>query len=581
MSQSNRLLIALLAVSFSAAPTLAQPVITGLNRSEAPLSGRISISGSGFGSGGTVVIDGLNAWTTTWTGSRVVAFVPEQAHLGSDSVRVVVNGQPSNAVPLNVTQRVPEGRVRWSFEADTDNLWYRPALAPDGTVYLHSSEGFVYAIAPDGGLKWTQKVDWYPVVPPSCGPDGTLYVGTLNKFYAISPAGQIRWQNSDPSAQHIQVATTIGPDGDLYGAFDGGIGAFAAHPANGSIRWSNTGDPLMLDYGNPYGTEAKFGPSRSGGPIDQMYVHMDFHRTLYAFSLDGQQRFAKSIAGTVSHEPAIGSDGMIFIPHFGAAHGWGFMAVDPGNGSTDWIYSPENGNGISELDIGPDDSLYFSTPGRLESVDGRTGSQNWINRHFMMIDWPSISPDGSTVIASGVPTFGQPGFVKAFSANDGSELWTVDLPGDPYPAFRVLGTHHPRFTPDGRTAYVSTFTVSDPSGDPHSYLYAIDVSGNTAYSLTVDNLVGGADAVFTITHATPNRNQYIAYGLRGLGSTFIPQLNVTLDLRQPVLLTSGRADPNGDFAAIVHVPSAATGHTVWFQGAEANRTTPVISGVVQ
>ena len=102
-----------------------------------------------------------------------------------------------------------------------------------------------------------------------------------------------------------------------------------------------------------------------------------------------------------------------------------------------------------------------------------------------------------------------------------------------------------------------------------------------SYTLTVANLVGGSDAVFTIHGATPLLNQYLVYSLRGPGSTRVPQLNVTLDLARPVLLTSGRADANGTFETTVHVPRAASGRTVWFQGAEMNRTTPAFSEVVR
>ena len=101
------------------------------------------------------------------------------------------------------------------------------------------------------------------------------------------------------------------------------------------------------------------------------------------------------------------------------------------------------------------------------------------------------------------------------------------------------------------------------------------------YALAVANLVGGEDAIFTINHATPLANQYVVYSLRGPGSTFIPQLNVTLDLRQPVLLTSGQADGQGNFTKTLRVPAAASGRTVWFQGAEQDHTTNVILEVVR
>jgi outer membrane protein assembly factor BamB len=461
------------------APAVAEPDITGLNRTECSPSGRVVISGSGFGQGGTVRIAGLDAWTTTWTDERIVAFVPEGAPLGIVPLEVIVGSERSHEVELTVTSRTADGRVRWTFEADSDNLWYRPALGADGTIYLHGSQGFVYALSADGGLKWTRKVDWYPYVPPMTGPDGTLFVGTLDLVYAISPAGEILWQFRDPDAQHIQVAATPGPGGLLYGAFDVGMGAFALDPATGERQWSNTGDPRMIDQGNPFGTEVRFGPSRPGGPIDQMYVHMDWQRVMYAFSLDGEQRFTTPVSGTISHEPVVGSDGTIYIPHFGAAHGWGIQAIEPGRGDTRWIYSPENGNGISEIEISADDTLYFVTPGRLEAVDGRSASQRWINRHFLVLGWPSLSPDGSLIVVDGVPTYGETGFIKGYDASNGEELWNIDLPGDPYPGSRVLGIHHARFTPDGRTAYLSTLTV-ESGDDPHSFLYAMATDGGCA-----------------------------------------------------------------------------------------------------
>lgn len=101
------------------------------------------------------------------------------------------------------------------------------------------------------------------------------------------------------------------------------------------------------------------------------------------------------------------------------------------------------------------------------------------------------------------------------------------------------------------------------------------------YSLSVANLVGGANAVFSIQGATPLLNQYLVYSLRGPGSTYVRQLNVTLDLARPVLFASGRADQNGAFEATVRIPRAASGRRVWFQGAEMNRTTRVVEAVVR
>ncbi|MHC5113165.1 MAG: outer membrane protein assembly factor BamB family protein [Planctomycetota bacterium] len=497
-------LYSVLVIGALAADTAAQPAITGINDAQRTRSGRVSIEGTGFGASGEVVIAGLEAWTSTWTDTRIVAYVPEAAALGVTSMHVISGGESSNAVGLTVLARQPDGRVQWTFETDGQNLRYRPAIGPDGTLYLHSNnatDGIIYAVSPDGALQWIQTVPWYAATPPTTGPDGTLYVATGSTVFAISPQGEILWSFDDPTAQHVQVAPTIGPDGLLYGACDVGIGAFALDPADGSLLWSNTGDPFMFDVGNPFGTEARFGPSQPGGALDQFYVHMDGHDKVSAFSLDGDQVFAASAGGSISHEPEIGSDGTIYLT-FGTDGAWMLKAIDPDTGQQLWFRQPEVGNTMSEVAIGPDDTLYYNASGRLEAVDPSTQSLRWIDRHFEVLGWPTVTHDGASVIVDGVPTYGQPGFIRAYDAASGAVQWQIDLPGTPYPGFRVLGTHHARVTPDSSTAYVSTLTVENesPFTDPHAFLYAIALGEPTGPAGDVDGngVVNFADVLGAI-----------------------------------------------------------------------------------
>lgn len=102
-----------------------------------------------------------------------------------------------------------------------------------------------------------------------------------------------------------------------------------------------------------------------------------------------------------------------------------------------------------------------------------------------------------------------------------------------------------------------------------------------SYQLAVDNLIAGSDAIFSIEGATPLLNQYVAYSMSGLGSTYVRPLNVTLNLARPTLLTSGSAGADGAFQSVVRVPLAAIGRTGWFQAAEINRTTNVVVEVVR
>jgi len=100
--------------------------------------------------------------------------------------------------------------------------------------------------------------------------------------------------------------------------------------------------------------------------------------------------------------------------------------------------------------------------------------------------------------------------------------------------------------------------------------------GPSYYHLEVTDLVGGGNGYFTVTGATPDTNQYLVYSLQGLGSTYVPQLDVTLDLAAPKLGASGTSDADGDMLWSLSVPGAGSGHTVWLQCAEYQNTTNVV-----
>ena len=418
-------LLALLSWDVAAAPS-----ISSVNKTDAPRSGRVAIEGTGFGTSGTVLIAGLEAWTSTWTDTRVVAYVPEAALLGVASLRVVSGGEQSNAATLLVSARQSDGRIRWSFEADSDNLWWRPALAPDGTIYIHTNnagDGLVYALSPDGALLWIQKVNSYPYVPPTAGPDGAVYVGSIGTIYRIGPDGAIDWQFTEPGYNAIVNSPTIGPDGRLYGVFEVGLGAFALDPLTGQLQWSNNGEPRISDKGGD-AVEVRFGPSGPGQPIDQLYVSVDGGASFYAFSLDGEQLFTNSfgnISGTA--EVAIGSDGTIFGP---TAIGLAVKAVDPSDGSTLWQYYPganDWATGTNNVEIGPDDTLYFvGSTAKLEAFDPSSQARLW--QEFTYLDSlgrPSATPDGSTLVTAGADHdfYGNPGFIKAFSSRNGNDRY--------------------------------------------------------------------------------------------------------------------------------------------------------------
>jgi outer membrane protein assembly factor BamB len=476
----------LLALTAGAA---AQPTITGINSTELPRSGRVAIEGSGFGSSGDVVIAGISAWTTTWTDTRVVAYVPESAPAGAAPLSVVTGGEQSNEIALTVTLRQPDGRVRWRFETDGDNQWWRPAVAPNGTIYIHTNnatDGLVYALAPSGGLKWVQKVNWYPYVPPSAGPDNACYAGSINTVYRITPTGQIHWTFG---GQEITGAPTVGPDGMVYDGYEVTPGAYALDAATGQPEWSN--DPSVSAWGMD-GTEIRFGRSGPGAPIDRFYIYWDL---LWAFSLDGDLIFTSGAANTLSHEPAVGADGTIYAPGYLENY---LVAYSPDDGSILWQTDTPWTATISDLEIGPDDTLYFRSDGRwIDAYDPHAQSSIWRHDTGVWLNRPSLSPDGTVLVTTGGGFQDQVEFVKAFRTNNGHELWTLNLQPAWDPNFRHVPIHHPSFSPDSATAYVPTWTAQWPihDGDPRATLFAVEIGEETepVGDINGDGVVGILD----------------------------------------------------------------------------------------
>jgi outer membrane protein assembly factor BamB len=64
-----------------------------------------------------------------------------------------------------------------------------PAIASDGTIYVGSEDGSLYALNPDGTLKWGYDASSAVNSSPTIGSDGTVYVGSESgNLYAIKGA---------------------------------------------------------------------------------------------------------------------------------------------------------------------------------------------------------------------------------------------------------------------------------------------------------------------------------------------------------------------------------------------------------
>ena len=79
----------------------------------------------------------------------------------------------------------PDGSLKWKYETDGGIDFSKPAIGSDGTIYVGSEDYYLYAINPDGLLKWKYKTDGEIYSCPAIGSDGTIYVGSYGYLYAI------------------------------------------------------------------------------------------------------------------------------------------------------------------------------------------------------------------------------------------------------------------------------------------------------------------------------------------------------------------------------------------------------------
>ena len=197
-----------------------------------------------------------------------------------------------------------EGNTLWSFSAAT--ALRPPAVGSDGTVYVGSQDGHLYALAGDtGALRWEYGAGAGRFSMPAIGADGTVFVAsTGGNLYAFNGQnGDLVWQYS--TGETIDTPPVIDANGTIYfGAFDGFLYAISAA---GELVWRFPLDDYQVAYSTPI-----------IGPDGTIYVNGNYH--LYAVTDSLTRPSASGIAPKDSHaEPG---ELLRFAATYRDAGGW-------------------------------------------------------------------------------------------------------------------------------------------------------------------------------------------------------------------------------------------------------------------
>jgi outer membrane protein assembly factor BamB len=330
----------------------------------------------------------------------------------------------------------PDGTLKWKYETG-GQIFSDPAIAADGTIYITSCDHRLYALNPSGTLKWKFNTGEIVSASPVIAEDGTIYIGhSQGRVFAINPNGTELWHYDLPN--DIYGSAALGLDGIIYiGSWDNNF--YALNP-NGTLRWSfHTGNHVK---GVP-----------SIAPDDTIYFG-SWDGYLYALNPNGTMRWQCRVGSGSETTPAIAADGTIYVG------GDDFYAVYP-NGTMRWIF---------DIDIGAERHIFTSCPaiaaegtiyvgvdigndvaGEILAVNP-DGTERW--RKTISDEnadsSPAIAADGTVYIGS---TGGPSGYLHAFGTVESNTL-----PNNP----TITGPNNG----NAGTIYTYRFSGTDPDNNP-------------------------------------------------------------------------------------------------------------------
>jgi outer membrane protein assembly factor BamB len=206
----------------------------------------------------------------------------------------------------------PEGAPKWIFPAGNE-IKSAPAVGPDSTIYFGSRDCKLYAVGASGTERWDFETGGWVDSSPALAHDGTVYFGSWDKrLYALNAKGKKLWQFV--TAGPIVSSPAIGADGTIY--FGSHDRKFYALAADGSKKWEFlTGGPIL---------------SSPALNKDQCLYFTSVDGCLYALNLDGSLRWRLRTGSITESSPVIGTDGTVYLGVL--QHLW---AISP-DGKKEW-----------------------------------------------------------------------------------------------------------------------------------------------------------------------------------------------------------------------------------------------------
>ncbi len=297
---------------------------------------------------------------------------------------------------------VPQTGLVFKYPLTGEVVLSSPAVGEDGTVYIGSDDGNLYAVNPDGTKKWTYQTGGPIWSSPAIGENGVIYIGSDDGFlHAVNPNGTRKWRFHTDGP--VQCSPAIGQNGIIYfGSYDNIF--YAVNPVDGTERWQyEVGTIMVSSPAVGYDGTIYF------GAIDG---------NLYALRANGSFEWTFPTGGEIYSSPAISEDGTVYI----GSNDRNIYAVNP-DGTKKWNRFLNNYPESSPV-IGPDGIIYIGVQdNNLYAIDGYDGTVIWqFGTRDIIVSSPAVGADGTVYVGSAD--------MNIYAVNsDGSLKWNFTTDG--------------------------------------------------------------------------------------------------------------------------------------------------------
>lgn len=241
----------------------------------------------------------------------------------------------------------PDGKLRWK-QTLGKAVKAAPAVTDDGMVYALSDAGVLYAFSHDKGTKqWSQTLEG-SAAAVAVNADGTVYAATSAGVWAFTADGNSVWK-ADEALKVTERGGSIAIAGSrLYVTLKGKAGLAAINASNGHVMWK-----YATTEGDCYHPVAK---------ADGTVYFCEKNGYLYALKADGSELFVdKTDKNYIYSGFAIAADRQVYITQYAAP----FNIVSFDAAGNRQVAGTVGAQTMSPVTIGPDQRLYYSTNGSI------------------------------------------------------------------------------------------------------------------------------------------------------------------------------------------------------------------------